>query len=120
MSVELQFQNKTKYTNVVDNLLFYRLATPKEMQNIKFVKQKHKRLSEEQDNDEIPPPTKIRVKSDPQDPPKLSMQTLYKCLHGLVPQACLFTTVEPPTDETVADKEHTPVDTNSMLSNHEN
>ena len=96
------------------------LATSKEMQNIKFAKPKHKRLSEKYDNDEIPPSTKIRVKSDPQDPPKLSLQTLYKCLHELVPQACLFTTVEPPTDETVADKEHTPVDTNSMLSNHEN
>jgi len=70
------------------------------------VKPKYKRSREEEnesndqdENDEIQPCTKIRVESGPQDPPKLSVAKLYGSIHKLLPNACLFTIVEPPTTE---------------------
>ena len=70
------------------------------------MKPKYKRSREEDsesndqnDDDEIQPLTRIRVESGPQDLPKLSRKKLYGSMYKLVPNACLFTIVEPPTTD---------------------
>ena len=77
---------------------------PKEIQCIKFVKPRYKKRSREEDDEpsdqgdgEMQPCLRIRIESGPQDPPRLSSQKLFERMHKLVPNACLFTIVKPPT-----------------------
>ena len=70
------------------------------------MKPKYKRSREEDsesndqnDDDEIQPLIRIRVQSGPQDLPKISREKLYGSMHKLLPNACLFTIVEPPTTD---------------------
>ena len=74
-------------------------VTPKEMLDITFIKPTHKRgvqsVSFAEEDPEIPPAKRIS-ESGPQDAPRLPMQKLFSALFNVVPQACLFTVVEPP------------------------
>ena len=85
------------------------------------MKPTHKRSSEERDESDLPPPAKTKFDSGPQNPPELQTHKLYECLHKLMPQACLFTIIEPPTDEIEADKKNVSPNliSNITSTNHE-
>ena len=76
-------------------------VTPKEIADVAFIKPTHKRgeqfLSCAQAEEEAETPSVKRIlESGPQDAPRLPVQKLFSALFELVPQACLFTVVEPP------------------------
>ena len=74
-------------------------VTPKEVSDITFAKPTHKRrvqfVSCAEKDSETPPAKKI-PESGPQDASRLPVQKLLSALFEVVPQACLFTVVEPP------------------------
>ena len=71
----------------------------KEIQEMNFMKPKHKRelqLVDCTEEDKETPPAKRTPESGQHDIPKLSSQRLYSVLYEVVPQACLFTVMEAP------------------------
>ncbi len=74
-------------------------VTPKEISDITFIKPTHKRgvqsVSCAEEDPETQPAKRI-PESGPQDAPRLPVQKLISALFEVVPQACLFTVVEPP------------------------
>ena len=74
-------------------------VTPKEVSDITFTKPTHKRRVQSvscAEKDSETPPAKRIPESGPQDAPRLPVQKLFSVLFEVVPQACLFTVVEPP------------------------
>ena len=74
-------------------------VTPKQISDITFTQPTHKRgvhsVSCAEEDSETPPAKRI-PESGPQDAPRLPVQKLLSALFEVVPQACLFTVVEPP------------------------
>ena len=74
-------------------------VTPTEISDIIFTKPTHKRRVQSvscAEKDSETPPAKRIPESGPQDAPRLPVQKLLSVLFEVVPQACLFTVVEPP------------------------
>ena len=60
--------------------------TPAELIDIEFIKPKHSKNPEHQDDTSVLPAKRMKVTGGPQDLPKIKAETLHYSIYELVPQ----------------------------------